>query len=197
MQAGERWSAAWGSKRGTLCVLILMTSLSFGQSSKLSKDLQGLPSGQSVDVIVQYFSAPTTADANAALLAGASKGKKLGTIKANRYTMLAGTAAKLAGADANVKYISPDRPLRGAMNYAVPAINADVAHNWGFDGTGVGVAVIDSGVNSVADLQSSLKSSRVVYSQNFDTSANTTADLYGHGTHIAGIIAGNGNSSSC
>src|SRR5207248_857567 len=41
------------------------------------------------------------------------------------------------------------------------------------------------------------KTSRIVYSQNFDPSANTTTDLYGHGTHVAGIIAGDGASSSC
>ncbi len=64
---------------------------------------------------------------------------------------------------------------------------------------GVGVAVIDSGVNPVWDLTQAgaSKVSRVVYSQNFDPSANTTNDLYGHGTHFAGIIAGNGGSSSC
>jgi len=84
------------------------------------------------------------------------------------------------------------------MNYAVPAVNADLAHNLGFDGAGVGVAVIDSGVNQVADLGVlGSKASRVVYSQNFDTSTSTTGDLYGHGTHVAGIIAGNGSNSTC
>src|SRR5207302_534815 len=120
-------------------------------------------------------------------------------IKGNRYTMPAAAAAKLASLDANVKYISPDRPLQGAMNNAVPAVNADLAHNWGYNGAGIGLAVIDSGVNPVWDLTQAgnSKVSRVVYSQNFDPSVNTTNDLYGHGTHIAGIIAGNGGSSSC
>jgi len=78
-------------------------------------------------------------------------------------------------------------------------VAADVAHSWGWDGTGIGIAVIDSGVNAVADLgvPGSKNSSRIVYSQNFDPSANTTNDLFGHGTHVAGIIAGNGTSSSC
>src|SRR5713226_8693266 len=35
------------------------------------------------------------------------------------------------------------------------------------------------------------------YNQNFDPSASTTSDLYGHGTHVAAIIAGNGGSSTC
>jgi hypothetical protein len=35
----------------------------------------------------------------------------------------------LISQDPNIKYVSLDRPLKGAMNYAVPAVNADVAHN--------------------------------------------------------------------
>jgi serine protease AprX len=77
-------------------------------------------------------------------------------------------------------------------------VNADLVQSLGYDGTGVGVAVIDSGVNSVFDLtQAGSKASRIVYSQNFDTTANTTSDLFGHGTHVSGIIAGNGGSSTC
>jgi len=176
--------------------MILTASLALGQ--KLSKDLTALPSGSSVNVIVQYYAPASSADASAATSVGARNGKKLGLIKGNGFTMSAAAAAKLATLDANVKYISIDRNLKGAMNYAVPAVNADLAHNLGFDGAGVGVAVIDSGVNQVADLGVlGSKASRVVYSQNFDTSTSTTGDLYGHGTHVAGIIAGNGSNSTC
>ena len=53
-------------------------------------------------------------------------------------------------------------------------------------GKGVGVAVIDSGI---ATSHQAL-SGKVTFSINFATGETTTADGFGHGTHIAGIIAG-------
>src|SRR5438445_910138 len=84
------------------------------------------------------------------------------------------------------------------MDTADVAVGADIARSLGYDGTGVGVAVIDSGVNTINDLGVPATShTRVVYSANFDTSSSTTGDSYGHGTHVAGIIAGNAAGSSC
>src|SRR5207302_11199236 len=65
------------------------------------------------------------------------------------------------------------------------------------DGTGIGIAVIDSGVYQHDDLQSAdMKSSRVVYSESFVPGDPSTNDAYGHGTHVAGILAGNGHDSA-
>src|SRR5712692_9255038 len=192
--------AAWGTRVLALVLLLFFSvGAAFGKKSKLSKDLQSLPSGATTNVIVQYYSPPGKSDSNAASSVGATNGKALGLIKSTRYGMSAAAAQKLLSLDANVKYISVDRPVKGALNYAVAAVNADITHNMGYNGSGVGIAVIDSGVNAVGDLgvPGWKINSRLVYSQNFDPSANTTSDLYGHGTHVAGIIAGNGGSSSC
>src|SRR5712692_1790146 len=192
-------SATWGKRTAVLLLVLLTASWSVAQSSKISKDLQAVPSGTTSNVVVQYYNPPTTTDLNAAKSAGASNGKALGLVKGYRWTMSQGNVQSLINKDSNVKYVSLDRPLKGAMDYAVPAVGADIARSLGYDGTGVGVAVIDSGVNSVLDLMQagSSKTSRIVFSQNFDPSATTTNDLYGHGTHVAGIIAGSGGSSSC
>ena len=178
---------------------LTMASLAFGQSPKISPDLQALNPNTNVSVIVQYSTPPSGRELNAANAATAANGKALGLANAYVWTTSPAKIQNLLNQDPNVKYVSPDRPLRGAMNYADPAVNADVAHNLGYDGTGIGVAVIDSGVNQVFDLTQSgaSKASRIVYSQNFDPFANTTSDLYGHGTHVSGIIAGNGGSSIC
>ena len=53
-------------------------------------------------------------------------------------------------------------------------------------GKGVGVAVIDSGI---AASHAALVN-KVVASVSFATGDPTTVDAFGHGTHIAGIIAG-------
>src|SRR5437899_1845189 len=179
-----------------LLALVLTATLGWGQSSKLSKDLQAATS-TNVDVVIQYYTPPTSVDTNAATSQGASNGKAVGLVRGYKWTMPKGNVSTLISKDPNIKYISLDRKLQGAMNNAVPAVGADIERSLGYDGTGIGVAVIDSGVTSVFDLtQPGSKSSRIVYSQNFDPSANTTNDLYGHGTHVAGIIAGNGGSSS-
>jgi serine protease AprX len=64
---------------------------------------------------------------------------------------------------------------------------------FGVTGTGVGVAVVDTGVDgSLPDFASKdHSSSRVVASAVANADATTATDSYGHGTDVAGIIAGN------
>src|SRR5438093_1611233 len=59
----------------------------------------------------------------------------------------------------------------------------------GTDGTGVTVALIDSGVNDTGDLAGT-----VIHAE--DMTGTGSADLLGHGTFIAGLIAGSGASSN-
>ena len=61
-------------------------------------------------------------------------------------------------------------------------------------GRGVGVAVIDTGIDgSLPDFWDTRGGSRVVASAVTNPDAKTAGDAYGHGTHVAGIIAGNGS----
>jgi serine protease AprX len=68
-------------------------------------------------------------------------------------------------------------------------VNADQVWQQGITGSGVTVAVLDSGVAADADLVQ--PANRILASVNF-ADVRTTGDPGGHGTHIAGIIAGNG-----
>ncbi len=66
----------------------------------------------------------------------------------------------------------------------------------GLDGSNVTVAVLDSGIRENKDLNvAGTDTSRVIASVNFSNSL-TADDRSGHGTHVAGIVAGNGAAST-
>ena len=60
-------------------------------------------------------------------------------------------------------------------------------------GKGVGVAVVDTGIaGQLEDFEDARGESRVIASAVVHPDATSAADGYGHGTHVAGLIAGNG-----
>jgi serine protease AprX len=65
---------------------------------------------------------------------------------------------------------------------------------FGVTGTGVGVAVIDTGIDgALPDFATTNgRDSRVIVTAVDNSHATTATDGYGHGTDVAGIIAGNG-----
>jgi serine protease AprX len=98
-----------------------------------------------------------------------------------------------------------DRPVAQHMNRAAVAVGARAAtQQYGYDGAGVGVAVIDSGISHFHDdltYQGWSTKVRVVAGQrvtsfvDFVNNNPVAYDDNGHGTHVAGIIAGNGYDS--
>src|SRR6266704_975111 len=71
-------------------------------------------------------------------------------------------------------------------------VRADQVWQQGIAGSGVTVAILDSGVAADADLVQ--PNNRILASANF-ADERLTSDPGGHGTHIAGIVAGNGTRS--
>jgi serine protease AprX len=70
------------------------------------------------------------------------------------------------------------------------------ADQLGLNGSGVTVAVVDSGLTTKNNDFISGTDSRIIASAGFGDQINSTSDLYGHGTHVAGIIGGNGAASN-
>jgi serine protease AprX len=99
------------------------------------------------------------------------------------------TLASLPG----IAGISLDRGVQGTLERTGATIGATwIRENLGYDGSGVGIAVIDSGVTSWHD---DLGSNRVVRFVDFVNFQSGAYDDYGHGTHVAGILAGSGYDS--
>ncbi len=214
---GQRHSAAWGKRLSMM--LLLATGMAFGQrwtdatanetgrfSGRIAPELAGMLSrakqgplkGQTVKVIVQYRQVPTASHYATMQGRGGRLQSKLHMIKAAAFTIPV-SALPLLEADPEVASVTIDHPMNLMDDLTDGAIGASAAWNSGFTGAGVGVAVIDSGINdNVADLWNDAgTASRVVYHQDFTGTPTTNFfggkyDLYGHGTHVAGIIAGNG-----
>ncbi len=84
-------------------------------------------------------------------------------------------------------------------NVGLKTIKADSLWNGTtrLQGQGVTVAVLDSGIAPHNDLESALNEERILKRVNFVSSQSSSVDDYnGHGTHIAGTIAGNGARST-
>ena len=182
----------------TFSCLILWAGLAFAAPRKISRDIKQQSSGQFVNVIVQYRVRPTQTDFARAVAKGGAFQADLSSIRAGAFSVKRSALAALAQ-DPNVTYISPDRTVRATSvvtDFYDQAVLAPYAWSRGLTGNGIGVAVIDSGINSGRDFTlSSGTGSRIVYNQSFVSGQTTVADLFGHGTHVAGIVAGNGLNS--
>src|SRR6266403_2136355 len=197
--SSRAFSAAWGRVVGlVLLVLAAMPSYA-GSGNKFSADLQQRAAGANsmVTVIVQFRQMPDNASIKTMQLGGAAIKSKLHTIRAVTMRVPISMLAALAK-NPNVAYITPDRPVSmtwGNEDYST-AVEEDVAAaQFAQDGTGVGVAIIDSGVSDHGDLHDASGASRVVYSQSFVAGDTTTPDKFGHGSHVAGLIGGTGANS--
>jgi serine protease AprX len=96
-----------------------------------------------------------------------------------------------------VAHIALDRFVAGTLERTAATIGATaVRQELGYDGSGIGIVVIDSGVTSYHDDLAGLGSNqRVDGFVDFVNGRYAPYDDYGHGTHVAGIIAGNGADS--
>jgi serine protease AprX len=103
----------------------------------------------------------------------------------------------LIAASPLVARISLDRPVTGAMERTGATVGARaVREELGYDGAGVGVAIIDSGVTPWHDDLAADGGQRVSQFVDLIRGWDNPYDDYGHGSHVAGIIAGNGFDSS-
>src|SRR3989441_10143202 len=153
-----------------------------------------------VKVIVQ-LGAPMSSSLNSLLNSnGVHVRKTFQTLGAHSVEMPASIVDTVAAFN-EVDFVSFDRPTQ-SMGHLSATTGADAVRTTsginvnGVDGTGIGIAVLDSGIYaSHTDFLDKSNNVRVVYSQDF-TGENRVDDPYGHGTHVAAIAAGNGRVSN-
>ena len=184
-----------------------LPALAAGKPAHLDRQvLKAMQTGQSIDVIVVASSDLNLVQADL---------RRAGVKQTTRVPIAHGIAARLSPAllryfqtDANVERILYNAPVHltdtpfdpSALATAYPAV-LDALSVWSnavapltgprARGRSPGVGVIDSGIAAHPDL-----GSRVIAAQSFNSTVNGVADDYGHGTAVAGIIAGDGNASA-
>ncbi len=168
------------------------------QQMKISPELlvmlQNTSPTTPVKIIVQFRYLPNAAEYAKVKALGGKLSRRLQLIRGGAFTVPL-FAVRYIASFREVAYVSLDRQVRMSLDYVTRAVNADIAQSYGFTGAGVGVAVIDSGVYAHPDFLGTDGASRVVYGESFVPADAGADDAYGHGTHVAGIIAGSGQSS--
>jgi serine protease AprX len=168
---------------------------------KLERMAHSAPSTR-VEVIVQLGN--DTSPAEGRSLISRFDGRTTGAVRlinglvarmsaADAYSLAKQEAIRAVSLNSTVKKTAlPDyKELLTSFNES-----AQAPTSWtdGYTGEGVGVAVIDTGIQGdLPDFRESEKNSasRVIASAVSNPYATTAGDSFGHGTHVAGIIAGN------
>ncbi len=106
--------------------------------------------------------------------------------------------------DPRVRAVSLDTGGHGALLESVKIIGADKAHSLGYDGKGVTVAVLDTGIDAANPDFAGRIAAQQCFCDNLDGTGccpngdwaqggdGAARDDHGHGTHVSGIVAGGG-----
>jgi subtilisin family serine protease len=122
-----------------------------------------------------------------------------------RYKVLPGIAGQLTASGAtkldchaDVSAVDLNVQVQASLAHSVPLINADDVHAQGMDGTGVDIAVIDSGIDTDhPDLVDSIIGEECfteigMFPSPCPPEPHPAQDGFGHGTYVSGIITSDG-----
>lgn len=159
------------------------------------QELTDTEAGEGIPVIVQTAQEPEVAVRTGELAElGVETDLTLESISSVAGETVASGAPELVEAveeTGAVEKVWLDTPMQALDSDSAPQIGAPAAWDGGFVGTGATVAVLDTGIDtSHPDLDEGI----VTLERDFTPSGHTS-DVYGHGTHVASIVAGTGEVS--
>ncbi|MGR6919921.1 S8 family peptidase [[Actinomadura] parvosata] len=151
---------------------LLVTYAGDPAPATLSRSANALPAGEDVRVLDSINGAAMSVDTGQA----AAFWEGLRTDRPSAQRSASGPAK-----------VWLDRKTHASLDQSVPLIGAPKAWELGYDGKGVKVAVLDSGI----DMNHPDFAGRISATRNFSPTSGI-ADKVGHGTHVASTIAGAG-----
>src|SRR5215831_16812092 len=164
-------------------------------SNELKQRVDRGRGGDLVQVIIQPASnADDSVDTTLQQLGGTNS-RRFRNFRNRVVTMTAEAALALSQRD-DIEYVTLNREVRAlghvSLTTGADNVRQDTQTSVGVDGSGIGIAVLDSGIDTQhRAFRDRWYRLRVVASQDF-TGEGRTDDPYGHGTHVASIAAGNG-----
>ena len=189
------------------------------QEIALIDALQAAPQGKKVRLIANFTAMADARSVNAIFASSSGNNRVIRSY--NNFPLLAievseNAVPALRNAPGVVS-LMPDVPEPPALDSSLPVINADDVHTLGWDGTGFTIAILDTGIdqdhpfftgrivsqacysnhdpgnNEFSLCPGNATSSTAAGSADIDTAAcNNEGNLCDHGSHVAGIAAGDG-----
>jgi serine protease AprX len=175
--------------------------------AKMSGPVAALAGGSGdVELIVRYDQHPEFFDDQRVAELGGTVIRSYDVLNMRAIRIPAAVLEELA-VDENIDWLSIDEEVMSTSFSSRVAANVPTSSsaNVAFGGNGIGVAVIDTGVHGHSDLDSNIKQysflngnypmPTIVGGMITQYNDSPREDLFGHGTHVAGIVSGNGADS--
>jgi serine protease AprX len=161
-------------------------------SAKAREDAKGK---KTVDVIVRFHRTPGAAERSLVAAAGG----QVKRLHRSRWMTIRVPANALDGLanNPNVEFVATDAPLASSMEVSrqTAGLPTPVMPESALKGAGVTIAEVDSGVAQHPEIQTIVAAVDLVGAYDPTFAPAGSIDPNGHGTHVAGIMVGNGSHS--